>query len=161
MNYFAGTQRPVQIFINKKYLQVLPNGAVNGTTDGNSMYTVLRRYSYKKSFVILRNAITCMYVCMNRCGMVYGSNNFTKDCYFKEHMEKNNYNTYFRISHRKRTFLALDNFGHHRRTQLSLQRPLSNMAKYVLTLLKRLPNKMYTVCPRNSVIFNRFRKCKI
>ncbi|UZE89786.1 FGF [Parapoynx stagnalis nucleopolyhedrovirus] len=161
MEHFAGTQRPVHIFLNRRYLQVLPNGMVNGTSIRNSMYIVFRRESYKKSFVILRNAITCMYVCMDKCGFLYGTNFFSKDCYFKEHMEENNYNTYFRIYNRKRTFLALDNFGRSRRTQISLRRHISKMSTYVLTLLKRLPNKMYTVCPKSDILLKRQRKCKI
>ncbi|GBP92932.1 Fibroblast growth factor homolog [Eumeta japonica] len=59
------------------------------------------------------------------------------DCMFDEHIEENNYNTYSRLRAGKKTFLALDNRGRARRTQIPAARPLGNLAPYALTLTRR------------------------
>lgn len=161
LKYITGTQRPIQLFLNKQYLQILPNGVINGTSNSNSMYTVIRRKSFRRSIITLQNPITCMYVCMDKCGFHYGSKILSKDCFFEEIIEENNYNTYSRVYNKKRTYLAFNNYGHSRRTQLPIGRPLFKMATYVLTLLKRLNNDIYTMCPSFNSIILQHRKCKL
>lgn len=39
LSHITGTSRAIQIFLKNSYLQLLPDGTVNGTTDGNSVYS--------------------------------------------------------------------------------------------------------------------------
>ncbi|VVC94717.1 unnamed protein product [Leptidea sinapis] len=71
----------------------------------------------------------------------------TDDCVFEEHIEENNYNTYSRIRVGKKTFLALDNRGKARRTQIPVNRPLGNLSGYALTLTRRWDGPRQTQCP--------------
>ncbi|GBP04457.1 hypothetical protein EVAR_3846_1 [Eumeta japonica] len=38
LSHITGTSREIQMFLKNRYLQLLPDGTVNGTTDGNSAY---------------------------------------------------------------------------------------------------------------------------
>lgn len=69
------------------------------------------------------------------------------DCVFEEHIEENNYNTYSRIRGGKKTFLALDNRGRARRTQLPARRPLGNLSGYALSLTRRWDGARPAQCP--------------
>lgn len=69
------------------------------------------------------------------------------DCVFEEHIEENNYNTYSRIRTGKKTYLALDNRGKARRTQIPVNRPLGNLSTYALTLTRRWEGHKQTQCP--------------
>lgn len=39
LSHITGTSRNIQMFLKNRYLQLLPDGTVNGTTDGNSVYS--------------------------------------------------------------------------------------------------------------------------
>ncbi|CAK1594118.1 unnamed protein product [Parnassius mnemosyne] len=39
LSHITGTSRTIQMFLKNRYLQLLPDGTVNGTTDGNSVYS--------------------------------------------------------------------------------------------------------------------------
>lgn len=160
LDSITGTRTPVELFVNKQFIEILPNGTISGNADGSTNYTLIIRESFNKALIILQNPLTCMYVCMDRCGFSYGAKVFSKDCLFTEIMEENNYNTYSRVYNRKRSFLALDNHGHPRRTQLRIGRPLLRMTPYVLTLLKRPTNASSAIC-RKQTLPTRHRKCNI
>ncbi|CAF4920344.1 unnamed protein product [Pieris macdunnoughi] len=76
-----------------------------------------------------------------------GAKDLSDDCVFEEHIEENNYNTYSRIRAGKKTFLALDNRGKARRTQIPVSRPLGNLSGYALTLTKRWEGPKHSQCP--------------
>lgn len=71
----------------------------------------------------------------------------SEDCVFEEHIEENNYNTYSRIRAGKKTYLALDNRGKARRTQIPTNRPLGNLSTYALTLTMRWEGPKQAQCP--------------
>ncbi|KAH9627663.1 hypothetical protein HF086_016396 [Spodoptera exigua] len=39
LSHITGTSRTIQMFLKNRYLQLLPDGTVNGTTDYNSVYS--------------------------------------------------------------------------------------------------------------------------
>lgn len=69
------------------------------------------------------------------------------DCVFEEHIEENFYNTYSRIRGGKKTYLALDNKGKMRRTQIPVSRPLGNLSRYALSITKGWEGPRQTQCP--------------
>lgn len=69
------------------------------------------------------------------------------DCMFEENIEENNYNTYSRIRGGKKTYLALNNTGKSRRTQIALSRPLGKLSEYALTLTRRWEGPKQAQCP--------------
>lgn len=69
------------------------------------------------------------------------------DCVFEEHIEENFYNTYSRIRGGKKTYLALDNKGKMRRTQIPVSRPLGNLSRYALSITKSWEGPRQTQCP--------------
>ncbi|XP_045504390.1 fibroblast growth factor 22 isoform X2 [Colias croceus] len=146
LSHITGTSRTIQMFLKNRYLQLLPDGTVNGTTDANSVYTILQRATLKVGLLTIQGVSTCLYLCMDACGFQY-ANDLTDDCVFDEYIEENNYNTYSRIRGDKKTFLALDNRGKARRTQIPLSRPLGNLSGYALTLTKRWEGPKQAQCP--------------
>ncbi|XP_022118199.1 fibroblast growth factor 22 isoform X1 [Pieris rapae] len=147
LSHITGTSRTIQMFLKNRYLQLLPDGTVNGTTDGNSVYTILQRATYKVGLLTIQGVSTCLYLCMDACGFHYANKDLSDDCVFEEHIEENNYNTYSRIRAGKKTFLALDNRGKARRTQIPVSRPLGNLSGYALTLTKRWEGPKHSQCP--------------
>jgi hypothetical protein len=64
---------------------------------------------------------TCLYLCLDACGLPYGSRLFTDECLLRENIELDNYNTYSSVRHsdgRHTLFLALDGHGAPRRVQV-------------------------------------------
>jgi len=64
---------------------------------------------------------TCLYLCLDACGLPYGSRLFTDECLLRENIELDNYNTYSSVRHsdeRHTLFLALDGHGVPRRVQV-------------------------------------------
>ncbi|XP_053615532.1 fibroblast growth factor 22 isoform X2 [Plodia interpunctella] len=148
LSHITGTSRKIQMFLKNRYLQLWPDGTVNGTTDGNSEHTILQRATYKVGLLTIQGVYTCLYLCMDACGFHY-AHDLSDDCLFAEHLEENNYNTYSRIRNGKKTFLALDNRGRSRRTQIPVSRQLGNLSTYALTLTKRWDGHGHkpTQCP--------------
>ncbi|KAL0123683.1 hypothetical protein PUN28_005889 [Cardiocondyla obscurior] len=63
---------------------------------------------------------TCLFLCMDSCGGLYGSPNCTAGCVFNETLEQHNYNTYSSVywSTTNRTlYLGLDRYGHPKKVQ--------------------------------------------
>ncbi|XP_050354571.1 fibroblast growth factor 3 isoform X1 [Nymphalis io] len=147
LSHITGTSRTIQMFLKNRYLQLMPDGTVNGTTDVNSVYTILQRATYKVGLLTIQGVSTCLYLCMDACGFHYANKDLSDDCVFEEHIEENNYNTYSRIRGGKKTFLALDNRGRARRTQIPVSRPLGNLSGYALTLTTRWDGSRQTQCP--------------
>ncbi|KAI5645850.1 fibroblast growth factor domain-containing protein [Phthorimaea operculella] len=83
---------------------------------------------------------------MDACGYQYAHKDLSEDCVFEEHIEENNYNTYSRIRAGKKTYLALDNRGVARRTQIPVGRSLGNLSK----LPARQPTSPPTRQPASS-----------
>ncbi|XP_060805827.1 fibroblast growth factor 22 isoform X2 [Amyelois transitella] len=148
LSHITGTSRRIQMFLKNRYLQLWPDGTVNGTTDGNSEHTILQRATYRVGLLTIQGVYTCLYLCMDACGFQY-AHDLSDDCLFEEHLEENNYNTYSRIRNGKKTFLALDNRGRARRTQIPVARQLGNLSTYALTLTKRWEGHGHkqTQCP--------------
>ncbi|XP_059051725.1 uncharacterized protein LOC131846441 isoform X2 [Achroia grisella] len=148
LSHITGTSRKIQMFLKNRYLQLLPDGTVNGTTDGKSEYTILQRATFKVGLLTIQGVYTCLYLCMDACGFQY-AHDLSDDCLFQEHLEENNYNTYSRIRNGKKTFLALDNRGKARRTQIPMSRQLGNLSTYALTLTRKSDGHGHksTQCP--------------
>ncbi|CAK1594115.1 unnamed protein product [Parnassius mnemosyne] len=108
---------------------------------------ILQRATYKVGLLTIQGVSTCLYLCMDACGFHYANKDLSDDCVFEEHIEENNYNTYSRIRGGKKTFLALDNRGKSRRTQIPVSRPLGNLSGYALTLTRRWDGPKQTQCP--------------
>ncbi|XP_069361763.1 fibroblast growth factor 22 isoform X1 [Maniola hyperantus] len=147
LSHITGTSRTIQMFLKNRYLQLMPDGTVNGTTDVSSVYTILQRATYKVGLLTIQGVSTCLYLCMDTCGFQYANKDISDDCVFEEHIEENNYNTYSRIRGGKKTFLALDNRGRARRTQIPVSRPLGNLSSYALTMTSRWDGVRGAQCP--------------
>ncbi|PZC83015.1 hypothetical protein B5X24_HaOG208882 [Helicoverpa armigera] len=46
LSHITGTSRTIQMFLKNRYLQLLPDGTVNGTTDYNSVYSEYSRLDF-------------------------------------------------------------------------------------------------------------------
>ncbi|AGA16186.1 fgf protein [Thysanoplusia orichalcea nucleopolyhedrovirus] len=162
LGHITGTSIPVQLFVNRQYLAVTANGAVYGTTVSDSINTVFRRVAGNSGRIIIQNAITCMYLCMDRCGQLYGSKGLSRDCFINESMEENNYNTYYKVYDRKMSYVALANDGSPRRLQISRNRKLGKLSVYALALSTRLDFSIHTTCPIiKKQIVMQHRKCHV
>ncbi|QDL57066.1 FGF [Dione juno nucleopolyhedrovirus] len=160
--HITGTQRLTQVFIRHRYLAVRVDGTVAGTTEAHHPDTVLQRVSHSHGRILLRNAVSCMHVCLDRCGAMYASAALSSDCVLNEIMLENNYDVLYKIYNGKKTYVALDNDGRPRRVQLPRRRPLRNMSVYTRILCK--PIKHTAVigrqCPRQNETIEH-RKCRV
>ncbi|XP_011693391.1 PREDICTED: uncharacterized protein LOC105453283 [Wasmannia auropunctata] len=122
LSHMTGTARDVlQLYIKNRYLQILPDGTVNGSDDNTSNYTIFRRTSVSPEQVKIEGIATCLYLCMDPCGLLYGSADLeTQECHFVEIMEPHNYNTYSSVrwsTANKTLYLGLDRYGRPRKVQ--------------------------------------------
>ncbi|XP_011862334.1 PREDICTED: uncharacterized protein LOC105558966 [Vollenhovia emeryi] len=122
LSYMTGPYRgKIQMYIKNRHLQILPDGTVNGSNDHTSDYTIFQRKSVgKDGQLTIQGIATCLYLCMDPCGGLYGSPNCTAECVFNETLEQHNYNTYSSVcwSTANRTlYLGLDRYGHPKKVQ--------------------------------------------
>lgn len=66
LSHITGTSRTIQMFLKNRYLQLLPDGTVNGTTDYNSVYS-----EYSFLFFCL-SSWNCISVLWSRSRYNYG-----------------------------------------------------------------------------------------
>ncbi|XP_011633000.1 uncharacterized protein LOC105424460 isoform X2 [Pogonomyrmex barbatus] len=138
LSHITGSFRKIQLYIRHRHLQILPDGTVNGSNDDTSDYTIFQRISVSRGQLRIQGIATCMYLCMDACGLPYGSMEFTQDCIFNETMETQNYNTYIsaRWSTKERTlYLGMDNSGKPRTITITGEdRKLGKMFDYARVL---------------------------
>ncbi|XP_033212456.1 uncharacterized protein LOC117170046 [Belonocnema kinseyi] len=120
LSHITGASRKIQMFIKNRHLQILPDGTVNGSNDDTSDYTIFQRTSVSRGQLRIQGVATCLYLCMDSCGLLYGSHEYTEDCLFNETLEQHNYNTYSSVrwsTNRKTLYLGLNRHGEPRRVQ--------------------------------------------
>ncbi|XP_070493464.1 probable serine/threonine-protein kinase DDB_G0283337 [Chironomus tepperi] len=137
LSHITGSARKIQLYIKNRFLQLMPDGTVNGTTDDSSDYTILQRTTVNVGQIKIQGVATCLFLCMDNCGITYGSVEFTDDCIFNESMEQHHYNTYSSTLHSngKRTFyLGLNRHGQPRKIQIPSSRQLGKLSTYTKSL---------------------------
>ncbi|XP_018368433.1 PREDICTED: uncharacterized protein LOC108764609 [Trachymyrmex cornetzi] len=122
LSHISGPLRKIQLYIKHRYLQILPDSTVNGTIDERSNYTIFQRISTSRGQLKIQSMATCLFVCMDSCGLLYGSSDLTAmECLFKEDVIfDGKYNTYSSIrwsTANKTLYLALNRYGQPRRVQ--------------------------------------------
>ncbi|XP_051162911.1 uncharacterized protein LOC127282598, partial [Leptopilina boulardi] len=120
LSHITGASRKIQMYVKNRYLQILPNGTVNGSNDDASDYTIFQRMSVSRGQLRIQGVATCLYLCMDSCGLLYGSHEYTEDCIFNETIEQHNYNTYSSVrwsTNQKTLYLGLNRYGEPRRVQ--------------------------------------------
>lgn len=76
------------------YLQMQPNGTVNGNKDENSDYTLFNLIPVGLRVVAIQGVKAKLYLAMNGEGFLYTSEMFTAECKFKESVFENYYVIY-------------------------------------------------------------------
>ncbi|XP_076278099.1 uncharacterized protein LOC143207998 [Lasioglossum baleicum] len=120
LSHITGASRKIQMYIKNRHLQILPDGTVNGSNDHTSDYTIFQRTSVSRGQLRIQGVATCLYLCMDSCGLLYGSREYTDDCVFNETLEQHNYNTYSSAkwsTTKKTMYLGLNRHGQPRRVQ--------------------------------------------
>ncbi|XP_029157526.1 uncharacterized protein LOC114929964 isoform X2 [Nylanderia fulva] len=141
LSHITGASRKIQMYIKNRHLQILPDGTVNGSNDDTSDYTIFQRTSVSRGQLRIQGVATCLYLCMDSCGLLYGSREYTEDCVFNETLEQHNYNTYssIRWSTAKRTmYLGLNRFGQPRKV-LAKGHNLGRLSGYARVLTQMAP----------------------
>ncbi|KNC27841.1 hypothetical protein FF38_09509 [Lucilia cuprina] len=73
VSHLSGPSRKIQLYIKNRFIQLLPDGTVNGTQDEQCDYTILQRSTVEVGRIKIQGVATCLYLCMDPCGAVYGS----------------------------------------------------------------------------------------
>ncbi|KAK5639687.1 hypothetical protein RI129_012179 [Pyrocoelia pectoralis] len=139
LSYITGTARKIRMYIKNRHLQLLPDGVVNGTSDDHNAYTILQRTTVGIGQLKIQGVATCQYLCMDICGLLYGSKEFGDECVFNEMMEQHHYNTYSstKYSNDKRTlYLALNRKGQPRKVMLRANQQLGRLSSYTRVLTR-------------------------
>ncbi|XP_063241127.1 fibroblast growth factor 9-like [Bacillus rossius redtenbacheri] len=145
LSHITGTARRIQLYVKNRHLQILPDGTVNGTAEDSSDgvdYTILQRSSVHTGQLKIQSVATCLFLCMDSCGLLYGSSLFTADCVFNEMIEQHHYNTYSsaRYSNQRRTlYLALNRRGQPRKVQVRRGATLGKLSAYTRVLTQPVP----------------------
>ncbi|XP_043257968.1 uncharacterized protein LOC122400511 [Colletes gigas] len=85
-----------------------------------SIIAIFQRTSVSRGQLRIQGVATCLYLCMDSCGLLYGSRDYTDDCVFNETLEQHNYNTYSSAkwsTTKKTLYLGLNRRGQPRRVQ--------------------------------------------
>ncbi|XP_034484538.1 putative uncharacterized protein DDB_G0282499 isoform X2 [Drosophila innubila] len=77
ISHLAGPSRKIQLYIKNRFLQLLPDGTVNGTQTEQSEYAILQRSTVDVGRIKIQSVATCLYLCMDACGAVYASTSTT------------------------------------------------------------------------------------
>ncbi|XP_051874760.1 fibroblast growth factor 12 [Pristis pectinata] len=98
------------------YLQMQPDGTINGTKDENSNYTLFNLIPVGLRVVAIQGVKSGLYVAMNGEGLLYNSELFTAECKFKESVFENYYVIYSSTLYRQQEsgrawFLGLNKDG--------------------------------------------------
>ncbi|XP_046805949.1 putative uncharacterized protein DDB_G0286901 isoform X2 [Lucilia cuprina] len=144
VSHLSGPSRKIQLYIKNRFIQLLPDGTVNGTQDEQCDYTILQRSTVEVGRIKIQGVATCLYLCMDPCGAVYGSKEFTDDCVFNESMEQHNYNTYsstYNSNTRRKYYLALNRHGEPRKLQIPPSRSLGKLATYTNAIPETVPQE--------------------
>ncbi|KAM7363810.1 fibroblast growth factor branchless isoform 2-T3 [Cochliomyia hominivorax] len=144
VSHLSGPSRKIQLYIKNRFIQLLPDGTVNGTQDEQCDYTILQRSTVEVGRIKIQGVATCLYLCMDPCGAVYGSKEFTDDCVFNESMEQHNYNTYsstYNSNSRRKYYLALNRHGEPRKLQIPPSRSLGKLATYTNAIPETVPQE--------------------
>lgn len=144
LSHVTGAARRIQMFIKNRHLQLLPDGTVNGTTDDSSPYTILQRTTVGIAQMKIQGVVTCQYLCMDSCGLLYGSKEYGEECIFKETIEQHNYNSYssHKYSNDKRTlYLALNRRGQPRKVVLKTNQQLGRLSSYTRVLTRTVASE--------------------
>ncbi|XP_073986105.1 fibroblast growth factor branchless isoform X2 [Rhodnius prolixus] len=99
--------------------------------------SMLQRSSVTMGQVKIQGVTTCMYLCMDVCGIPYASREFTDECVFNEMIEEHHYNTYSsaKYSNTRRTlYLAMNKRGQPRRVLIRSGSPLGKLSTYTRVL---------------------------
>uniref|UniRef100_A0A1Y1JRL0 Fibroblast growth factor n=1 Tax=Photinus pyralis TaxID=7054 RepID=A0A1Y1JRL0_PHOPY len=139
LSFITGTARKIRMYIKNRHLQLLPDGIVNGTSDDHNAYTILQRTTVGIGQLKIQGVATCQYLCMDICGLLYGSKEFGDECVFNEMMEQHHYNTYSstKYSNDKRTlYLALNRKGQPRKVMLRANQQLGRLSSYTRVLTR-------------------------
>lgn len=140
LSHIQGTARKIQMYMSKnRHLQLLPDGTVNGTTDDESAYTILQRTTVGIGQLKIQGVATCQYLCMDSCGLLYGSREFGDECIFSETIENNHYNTYSstKYSNKNRTmYLAMNRRGQPRKVLIKAGNSLGHHATFTRVLTR-------------------------
>ncbi|KAH8311091.1 hypothetical protein KR044_004327 [Drosophila immigrans] len=142
ISHLAEPSRKIQIYIKNRFLQLLPDGTVNGTTSDHSDYAILQRSAVDVGRIKIQSVATCLYLCMDACGVLYAWKDFTDDCVFNENMELQNYNTYsstYNSNARRVSYLALNRHGLPRRMQIPASRSLGKLTTYTNAITEPVP----------------------
>ncbi|KAL4107820.1 hypothetical protein QTP88_018107 [Uroleucon formosanum] len=142
LSHITGTARKIKMFIKNRYLQVFPDGTVNSTAEDTNDYVILQRTSVNMGQLNIQGVATCMYLCMDACGLLYGSKDFEDECVFNEMIEQNHYNTYSSVKYtndRRTLYLALNKRGTPRKVQIKADAPLGKLSTYTRVLTQPVP----------------------
>ncbi|XP_060690593.1 fibroblast growth factor 12a isoform X1 [Chiloscyllium punctatum] len=98
------------------YLQMQPDGTIDGTKDENSNYTLFNLIPVGLRVVAIQGVKSGLYVAMNGEGLLYNSELFTAECKFKESVFENYYVIYSSTLYRQQEsgrawFLGLNKDG--------------------------------------------------
>uniref|UniRef100_UPI00398F760F fibroblast growth factor 12a isoform X1 n=1 Tax=Pristiophorus japonicus TaxID=55135 RepID=UPI00398F760F len=98
------------------YLQMQPDGSMDGTKDENSNYTLFNLIPVGLRVVAIQGVKSGLYVAMNGEGLLYNSELFTAECKFKESVFENYYVIYSSTLYRQQEsgrawFLGLNKDG--------------------------------------------------
>ncbi|XP_021925354.1 uncharacterized protein DDB_G0284459-like, partial [Zootermopsis nevadensis] len=101
---------------------------------------ILQRHSVKTGQLLVQSVATCLFLCMDSCGLLYGSRNSTGDCVFNETFV-HSYITYSssKYSNDRRTlYIALSKRGQSRKVQVPKKAPLGKLFSYAMVVIKHV-----------------------
>lgn len=114
LEHITGTTRLFNMYIRSFFVQILPNGTVYGVAE-SSNNTILQRQSPSSGKIVLLSVSTCLYLCMNKCGFIYGSSERTDHCVFHEEIGPDSYSFYISVKWSKngtKLYLAFNKKGY-------------------------------------------------
>ncbi|XP_044014124.1 putative uncharacterized protein DDB_G0291812, partial [Aphidius gifuensis] len=158
LSHITGPSKKIQIFIKNRFLQIFPDGTVNGSSDPSN-YTIIQRTSVSIGQLKIQGVATCLYLCMDACGLVYGSREYTDECVFNEMLEQSRYNTYSSVrwsTPRKTYYLGLNRNGQPRKVQYRGNN-WDKLAEYARVLPITVPKERIvaiekiSTCPKHNI----------
>ncbi|AYN44990.1 fgf [Alphabaculovirus alterspexiguae] len=131
----GATQKHYHLFLNHFFLQMNPDGTINGTVSENNN-TLWYRIALSDDSVLIRSSTHCTFLCVNECGYEHSSLIPNNECVWREVFVSSNYRFISKQFGNRTVYLAMNIAGKLKRVVINHNEELAEFTEQSSVFLK-------------------------